>query len=66
VLSETVGRCSANVYPACPLREILETEHASPTSEDICIARKRFKNGGLWEKLEGPSVRSGVGFGVQL
>jgi hypothetical protein len=34
--------------------EIVETEHASPTSEDICIARKRFKKGGLWEKLEGP------------
>jgi MerR family mercuric resistance operon transcriptional regulator len=29
VLSETVGQCAANVTPACPLLDILETEHGA-------------------------------------
>ena len=29
VLAETVGQCAANVTPACPLLDILETEHGA-------------------------------------
>ena len=29
VLSETVGQCAANITPACPLLEVLETEHGA-------------------------------------
>ena len=29
VLAKTVGQCAANVTPACPLLDILETEHGA-------------------------------------